>query len=104
MTRPEDDAPQEASAEDAAAQEPPRRSLDTRWWWQAAVLVIAGVAIIGFQWSVVGAGDAIAATWVMVGIGVVLIGYGAVVAWRTHPSRADGGPLPRSQDGGDAPS
>lgn len=90
MTPPQDDRLDETSDSQADDEtpEPRRRSLDTRWWWQAAVLIIAGGAIIGFQWNVITGEQAIAATWVMVAIGAVLIGYGAVVAWRTHPSRA----------------
>ena len=69
--------------------EPGSRSLTQRWWWQAAVIVIAGLAIIGFQWEVISVGESIAATWVMVGIGAVAVVMGAVLAWRSRPGRSE---------------
>lgn len=71
---------------DAPAQD---RSLTNRWWWQGAVLVITGIAIIGWQWSIVTTGKAIPATWVMIVIGAAVILFGAVMVWRDRPQRVD---------------
>lgn len=65
------------------------RSLDRRWWWHAAVMVIVGIAIIGFQWEVITTGQAIWGTWVMVVIGAVLIVAGGITAWRDRPDPSE---------------
>lgn len=74
--------------ETTSGSEPTNRSLTHRWWWQAAVIAVTGAAIIGFQWEVISGGEPIAATWVMVAIGAVLVVAGAVVAWRSRPGRS----------------
>jgi len=88
VTRPEDAGPTD---EDATPM--PDRSLAGRWWWQAFVVGITGVVVIGFQWNVVRDGEAIAATWAMIALGVAAVVAGCVIAWRTRPGRpADDGP------------
>ena len=84
-TPPADDPQAPRSAKVSRALAGSERSLDRRWWWQAFVFGIVGIAIIGFQWEVIATGEAIAATWVMVAIGAVLIVAAAVTAWRDRP-------------------
>jgi uncharacterized membrane protein YcjF (UPF0283 family) len=63
------------------------RSLTNRWWWQGAVLVLTGIAVIGWQWNIVSTDKAIPATWVMIVIGACVIVFGGIVAWRDRPQR-----------------
>lgn len=77
--------PTEPSSAEPATTEPtateqtatgPSRSLTNRWWWQSAVIVVAGLAVIGFQWDVIGPGQANAGNWVMAAVGAAAVLFG----------------------------
>lgn len=57
-------------------------SLTERWWWRGALWIVAGGAVAWYQRPVIQDGTAIWANWLMVAVGVVLAGLGAVRLWR----------------------
>jgi hypothetical protein len=71
---------------DEADDEPAHdRSLTARWWWQGAVLAATGVVVIVWQWGVISSGDAIAANWAMVALGLAAVAAGGVLLWHDRP-------------------
>ncbi|NCT90739.1 hypothetical protein GXB85_07240 [Cellulomonas sp. APG4] len=67
--------------------------LDRRWWWSPALMVVVGIAVAAYQYSVIADGTAIALTWVMVAIGAVVTVAGLVQlkrAWDVEQVRRRG--------------
>lgn len=71
-------------------------SLNERWWWSGTLWTVGGGAVAWYQWPVIQDGTAIWANWLMVGLGVVLAGFGLVRLWRAWRAQqhADGEPGP----------
>jgi|GEM_PF-2559984 len=61
------------------------RSLFDRWWWQSATVVVIGFVVIGFQWEVISTGEAIAANYAMVALGLAAVALGAYLFWKDRP-------------------
>lgn len=79
-------------------------SLTHRWWWQGAVLVVAGIAVVAFQWEVIPSGEANVANWLVGLLGAGAIGYGAVeLVAAQRRRRADDAP-PADEPPGQDPS
>lgn len=76
----------ETPAEDA---ETPTRPtpLTERWWWTGGALALVGAVVIGWQWDVISKGDAIPATWAVVGLGAIAVVAGGVILWRDRGKR-----------------
>lgn len=69
--------------------------LDRRWWWSPALMIVVGIAVAAYQYSVIADGSAIALTWVMVAIGAVVAVAGLVQlkrAWDVEQARRRGDP------------
>lgn len=79
-----DDLPRD---DDAAERSDPPTSLTHRWWWQGAVLVVAGIAVVAFQWEVIPSGEANLANWLVGLLGAAAIGYGLLELVATHRRR-----------------
>lgn len=78
----------------------PPTSLTHRWWWQGAVVAVAGVAVIAFQWEVISTGAANPANWVMVALGGAAVVYGLVEVLRARRqvTGTEDGPGPDAQE------
>ena len=66
---------------------PSRSALDDRWWWSAVLWMVVGVGVIIYQSGPIRSGTEIWLNWLMVTIGAVVAGRGAVMlwaAWRAH--------------------
>lgn len=76
--------------------------LTERWWWTGGAAIAVGAVVIGWQWDVIGKGDAIPATWFVVALGAVMAVGGAVRVWLDRPSRKAAQPSDAT-DGPEAP-
>jgi predicted secreted hydrolase len=56
----------------------PQASLRDRWWFSSALQVVAGAAVIGFQWGPISQGSANAANWLVALLGLLVLIYGVV--------------------------
>jgi hypothetical protein len=59
-------------------EEDPRSPFTERWYWSPMLMIVVGGGVIAYQWSSIGAGDAIALNWVMVTIGLAVAVAGLV--------------------------
>ena len=60
------------------------RPLTNRWWWSSAVLIVAGLAVAGYQSGPIRDGESIALNWVMVAVGAGVAIAGLVSLRRAH--------------------
>lgn len=60
------------------------RSLDSRWWWSPALMIVVGVAVIGYQVSAYTNGGGIWMNAVMIVIGAAVAVAGLVSLWRAR--------------------
>lgn len=79
-TPPQDSTP----ADDGTTTWAGNRSLDSRWWWSPALMVVVGVAVIGYQSGPIRTGDAIVLNWVMVAVGAVVAAAGLLSLRRAY--------------------
>lgn len=71
------------------------RPLTTRWWWSPVLMVVVGVAVIGYQVSAYTNGGGMWMNAVMIAIGAAVAVAGLVSLWRAYPAeRAKGGTTP----------
>ncbi len=84
-----DRSPDRSPADDDAPEERVGPTpLTERWWWTGGALALVGVVVIAWQWDVIGKGEAIAATWVVVALGAGAIVLGVSWLWRDRPRRS----------------
>jgi hypothetical protein len=64
------------------------QSVRDRWWFSAMLQIVAGAAIVAFQWGPISGGTANWANWLVGLAGVLVAGYGALgllIAQRDRP-------------------
>lgn len=81
-TRPADDAAEAPEQELTWAGNVP---LTKRWWWHGALWIILGGGVVAYQSPVLLGGEPLALTWVMVALGLVVVGAGVVELIRSRP-------------------
>jgi hypothetical protein len=63
-------------------------SVRDRWWFSSTLQIVAGVAVVAFQWGPISGGTANWANWLVGLVGLVVAGFGAlglVSARRNRP-------------------
>ncbi len=75
------DEPEPTSTPDDEA----KSSVRDNWWWSGAFAIVAGVAVVAFQYGPISQSGGVWLNWVVAGVGVVLAGYGAGQLVRSYP-------------------
>ncbi|MGV8966136.1 MAG: hypothetical protein ACOH2F_07635 [Cellulomonas sp.] len=76
------DEPESTSTPDDA--EEPKSSVRDNWWWTPAFEIVAGVAVVAFQWGSI-TQSGVWLNWVVAAVGGALAVYGAVQLYRSYP-------------------
>lgn len=53
-------------------------SVRDRWWFSSALQIVAGAAVVGFQWGPISGGTANWANWLVGLIGLLVAGFGGL--------------------------
>ncbi len=67
-----------AEPDDAPGAPDDQQSVRDRWWFSSALQIVAGAAVVGFQWGPISGGTANWANWLIGLIGLLVAGYGVL--------------------------